>query len=354
MKIVRETVNGIPLIRIADDTYHYAFDYYTTNKWLDEHRLVLSRSTHLLNGSFFSTCDVVLIDLEAETETVLIPNAIVRVVYGSKVYAIRHDDDLRTFVCLDTADNSLTELQRDISLMDDSLLTADGRYFVYRMQSTPAVCKRLDIQTGEAVELFRKEFAPPFYIANHYMVNPHNPDQVFFAHEGDTRYVSNRLWLFEKDKGMRCIAKQRLDEEGNLGDCFGHECWAPDGKGLWFVKYSCSPTPPRGICYVTTEGEQTDVLYGKYPYWHVACAPNNRYLVSDTQGPGYSSVVVVDKETGKEAEAYRAGFYRDHPAHPHPTFSPSSDQIIFHDLVGGENGQLTVGIMRVEDVLNQP
>lgn len=355
MTITREITNGIPLTRIADETYHYSFGYYTTNNWLDEHRLVLCRNSHLAHSdrAFFATCDVVLIDMAAETETVLLTNATVMMVFGSKVYAVRRDDDMHTLVCLDTADNSLTTLHRDVSL-GDATLTADGRYYVYTPNEEPAACKRLDIQTGEVVELFRKGFERPFHVADHFMVNPHNPDQVFFAHEGDTFYVSNRLWMYEKDKGLHCIAKQRLDEEGNLGDCFGHECWSHDGSGLWFVKYPCSPLPPRGLCFVGVDGTQTDVVYGAYPYWHVSCAPNNRYLAADTQGPGYSSVVLVDKETGKEAEAYRAGFVWAHPAHPHPSFSPSSEQLIFHDLVGGPEGQLTLGIVRVEDVLNQP
>ncbi|MBE6757722.1 MAG: hypothetical protein E7552_04150 [Ruminococcaceae bacterium] len=347
MNITHETVGGLPLVRIADDTYHYSFGYYATNNWVDEHRLVLNRSPKF-DGSdreFYANAESVLVDLQNETETLLVPHSNVAMVHGTKAYIIRRDEDMPTLVCVDIASGESRDLHRD-KYLADSTVTADGRYYVYD-GGDGSNCKRLDLQTGEAVELFRKRFQAPFPTANHFMVNPQNHRQVFFAHEGDTFYVSNRLWLYDEENGMHCMAKQRLDEEGNLGDCFGHECWVPDGSGLWFVKYPCSPLPPRGLCFAGVDGKQTNVQYAAYPYWHVCCAPNNRYLTADTQGPGYSSVVVIDKETGKEAEVYRAGFIWKHPAHPHPTFSPSSEQVIFHDL---KDGQVTIGIVRVSDV----
>jgi hypothetical protein len=119
------------------------------------------------------------------------------------------------------------------------------------------------------------------------------------------------------------------------------------------VKYPCSPLPPRGLCFAGVNGEQTDVQFSAYPYWHVCCAPNNRYLAADAQNGNYSGVYVIDKETGKEVDVYHAGYLWKHPAHPHPTFSPSSEQVIFHDLMGGEHGQLTLCIAKVADALAQ-
>ena len=182
------------------------------------------------------------------------------------------------------------------------------------------------------------------------MINPFDPEQVFFAHEGNTFYVSNRLWLFDTQSGMHCIAKQRLDEEGNLGDCFGHECWAADGQGLYFVKYACSPLPPRGICYVSITGEQTDVLYGKYPYWHVSAAPNGRHLAADTQSGTFSGVCLIDTETGRECMPIQARTTWSHPCHPHPSFSPDSRTVGFQDL---DSERITLCFMDLETALNK-
>ena len=62
------------------------------------------------------------------------------------------------------------------------------------------------------------------------------------ADDGNSHYVTNRLECCadigkQTDKN---IAKQDMDENGCLTECFGHEIWAPDGKGLYFVKYSDS------------------------------------------------------------------------------------------------------------------
>jgi len=350
MKITHEVVDGLPVTRIGDDTYHYSFGYYATNNWLDEHRLVITRSPNLgtTPAVYVEGREAVLVDIENKTETVL-GDIFPWIVQDGTLYATEKSGDETAILAIN---DTTCEVYRTKLTVDDLTITADGNYLVFGERETDDSRRshgcRLDLATGEATVLFEKQFQKPFNVTNHYMVNPQDPKQVFFAHEGDTLYVSNRLWLYDEDRGMHCMAKQRLDGEGNLGDCFGHECWAPDGSGLWFVKYPCSPLPPRGLCFAGVNGEQTDVVYGAYPYWHVCCAPNGRYLAADTQGPGYSSVVVIDKETGKEAEAYRAGFLWSHPAHPHPTFSPSSEQVIFHDL---KDGQLTLGIFRTTDAL---
>ena len=350
MKITHEVVNGIPLTRIGDDTYHYSFGYYATNNWLDEHRLVLYRNNVVgYEHDFYANYEAVLVDIEAETETVLGCFA-PQVVYGALIYATRKEGDTYVLFCRNTADDTETELYRHEHRMSDFTITADGKYLVfalYPQEEKDATCVRLNLTDGTVTPLFSKKFQKPFSVANHFMVNPQNHTQVFFAHEGDTFYVSNRLWLHDPEKGTHCMARQRLDDEGNLGDCFGHECWSPDGSGLWFVKYPCSPLPPRGLCFVGVDGKQTDVVYGGYPYWHVCCAPNNRYLAADTQSGDYSAVVLIDKESGKETEINRSGYLWKHPAHPHPTFSPSSEQVLFTDL---KDGQLTLGIVRTADV----
>ncbi len=354
MTITQEVINGLAVTRLADARYHYACGYYSSNKWLDEHRILLSRQPieTPITPTFYDSAEAVLVDVAAQTEEVL-GTFIPAIVWGHTLYGIALQGGERVLFCMDVDTRTRRELLRTERFVDDIFsITDDGQTLVFGLRDPDdhsiATCYALDTATGDLRVLFEKRFQKPFAVTNHYMVNPQNAKQVFFAHEGDTFYVSNRLWLYDEDEGMHCMAKQRLDAEGNLGDCFGHECWAPDGSGLWFVKYPCSPLPPRGLCFAGVNGEQTDVQFGAYPYWHVCCAPNGRYLAADTQSVEYSSVCLIDIETGKEAEAYCAGYYRSHPAHPHPAFSPSSEQVIFHDL---KDGQLTLGIVRVTDVL---
>ena len=150
---------------------------------------------------------------------------------------------------------------------------------------------------------------------------------------------------------MKCIAEQRLDTDGNLGDCFGHECWAPDGKGLYFVKYNCSPVGPRGISYVNADGTgQRTAIYGKYPYWHVCASPDGRFLASDTQSGSYSGVCLIDTYSGNEKMFYKAKSNWTHPTHPHPSFNLSGSKVMFHHIIDDKN---CISIANVKDIFSK-
>jgi hypothetical protein len=241
-------------------------------------------------------------------------------------------------------------------------MTNDGKYISIETGGRTFL---VDLESGNTEYVISKKFAPPFWESDHYIVCPTDKNKMFFAHEGDTRYVSNRLWLYEHGKGMRCIAKQRLDEDGNLGDCFGHESWAPDGKGLWFVKYRDSTIFPKGISYVDLEGNQQNAIYGKYPYWHASCSADGRYLAADAitgdyNGPRFSSFTdeqmalvcecdccIVNLKTGEERSVIKALTFLEYPDHPHPSFSTNAKWMVYHDVV---DGRVTLGFVKLEDI----
>ena len=193
--------------------------------------------------------------------------------------------------------------------------------------------------------MFTKKFAPPFTVSNHMMLSPTDPDTIFFSHEGVTFYVSNRLWIAKLGEEPRNIAKQKLNADGDLGDCFGHECWAADGKGLYFVKYPCSPEPPRGLCYVDLATNEVKMLFSKFPYWHVSADNGGRYLAADTQSGDRSWVCLADMKTGEEIQLADCRINWVHPCHPHPHFNTNDTKLAFHELV--DAGQVVVGIMDV-------
>ena len=356
MKLMKETVNAREITRVHDEEYHYSCGYYSNNVWFSENQIVLSRAKELL---FENGCQLMLFDLESGQETLLVEHCngyLDYVVHGEKLYYVSGN----TLYCLNVATGETATICESEG-MHFPHMTKDGRYMNWET-SPDRKCMWLDLETGELKVAFRKRFADPFSSSNHYMLCPTDPTKIFFAHEGDTRYISNRLWLWEEDKGMRCIAKQRLDEDGNVGDCFGHECWAPDGKGLWFVKYRESTISPKGLSYVDMEGNQKVAIYGKYPYWHVSCSADGRYLGADAiighyEGPqmktaeevDMSRVIecdccVVDLQTGEEESVVKVLSNSVHPCHPHPAFSPNSKWLCFHDFA---EGQVMVGFAKL-------
>jgi Tol biopolymer transport system component len=337
-------------LQLSDPEYHYTFGYYSNNSWVDDHRIVMYRfkspdpakPTETLPESK----SVVLVDLNAQTETVLQgPDSNNYVVHGTKLYYMI---DSSVLYCMDVDSGETREICRG-KRMSFPHMSADGKFLNWHQTGTdeePDTGIRVNVETGETVTMFSKRFAPPFPVSNHMMICPTDPDLLFFSHEGNTFYVSNRLWLAPLGKEPFNIAKQYLNADGDLGDCFGHECWAADGKGLYFVKYPCSPESPRGLCYVSLDNpDEAKVLYSKYKYWHVSVAPNGRYLAADTQDKGYSGVCLVDMETGKEEMLTKTKTNWRHPCHPHPHFNPSCTKLAFHEL--DENGQIVVGFFDI-------
>ncbi|MBP9989580.1 MAG: hypothetical protein KBT46_08815, partial [Ruminococcus sp.] len=208
---------------------------------------------------------------------------------------------------------------------------------------------RIDLKSGEVIKMVEKGSLSPFKSATHFMLCPTNPDIVFFAHEGDTTYITNRLLIAQKGEEPYNVAPQRLDENGNLIDCFGHESWAPDGKGLYFVKYSCSPEPPCGVGYVDLKSRNPEILYSKHKYWHVCAAPNGKYLAADLapeesneDGVEKSGICLINLENNTEKIIAHVKNHKHHPGHPHPQFNPSCTRVCFHDVI--DKDAVSVGI----------
>jgi Tol biopolymer transport system component len=353
MKLTIESGLHSQYLRISDPEYHYAFGYYSNNSWVDDHRVVLYRFKSPNPAKVAETdpesISLVLVDLENRTKTVLPGTNCGHwdnfIVYGTRLYYII---DSSILYCMDVDSGEVKEICRG-KRMYFPHMTSDGKYLNWHQLGTedePDTGIRVDVETGEMVTMFSKRFAPPFTTANHMMLCPTDPDLMFFAHEGNTFYVSNRLWLAPLGKEPFNIAKQYLNASGDLGDCFGHECWAADGKGLYFVKYICSPEGPTGLCYVSLDNPtESTLLYSKYNYWHVSVAPDGRHLAADTQDGSYSGVCLVDMETGTEEMLAKARVNWVHPCHPHPHFNPSSTKLAFQEL--DDNGQIVVGIFDI-------
>ncbi len=343
MKILEKTENGITFKTVYDKGYHYSYGYYSNNTWLDDDRIVLAKSKKLYD---MENAKLVVINFADGSETdlkVRVNNYHAYVVNGKKVYYVFKNN----LFCLDTESGKKEKLL-EYDRLSFPHITNDGKYINFDTSTKDRhSCHVYDVNNRAFYEAFTKDFPPPFNHVTHMMICPTDKDKIFFCHDGDTRYVSNRLWLYEKGKELRCIAKQRLGENGVLADCFGHECWTSDGEGLYFVKYSLSPEGKTGICYVDLKGNQTDVLYGKYHYWHVCVSPCGKYLVSDTND-AVSSVCFINMVTGEEKCLQEVDVTWKHPSHPHPCFSVSSERLCYHGLYENKN---CVTAVKIEEVL---
>ncbi len=346
------------IITIGNDGYHYSAGYYTTNKWIDNDTVVLARSHDRRIVTTADVVELVALSLKDGSMKVLCNDVwdfADYVVHGSTVYYTDGQSlksvDAQTGECRRIYTYQ-DEFHHDADTLHISMphITADGKtisLFV-PVKDRASLFFTVDTQSGISRKLCTKKFNPPFTFANHGMICPTDPDLLFFAHEGTTFYISNRLWIYNaKTDEMHTIATQHLNETGDLGDCYGHEMWAPDGKGLYFVKYSCSPTPPCGIRYVDIETNTTEILYSTFKYWHVGVSADGKYLVSDTQkGDGQSEVILINRETGEEKWIDTAKTDWVHPCHPHPQLSPDNRHILYTAM--SESGNTCTKIATVE------
>ena len=318
------------IVTITDDVYHYTAGYYVTNKWIDNDTFVGVRAMNEKMHSENELVKISLADGHVEVIDTDVAYETFSEVKNNKLYYNNADG----VVELDLK----SDVKRCVCMTDAGYLqlTADGEYasVFTGKEGTPSKFYRVNIKTGEIEKLIELNFSEPFDVANHLMISPTDKDLFFFAHEGDCRYISNRLWLYDaRTKKRWNVARQSLNQDGNLGDCFGHEIWAPDGRGLYFAKYAVSPEPPRGICYVDVETGKYKLLYSKYKYWHVGISQDGRYLIADTQyDPHQCEIVVVDRETNEEFVVDMPYMTGSHPCHPHPQLSPDSKKIIYTAL----------------------
>ena len=213
-------------------------------------------------------------------------------------------------------------------------ITADGLFmslFSYSKEEGMRAY-RFDLMKRRLDFIFSHSFPEPCCVANHLMICPTNENLFFFAHEGDTSLVSDRLWIYDARKGeARNIAVQKIDDHGAPLDCFGHEAWSHDGKSIYFVKYVLSPSKPQGICRASLCDGKYELLYSKYGYWHTSVSDDGSLIAADTSDEtGMCSVVLIDNVTGEEMLVERIRSRKKHPNHPHPSVSPNNSALVYN------------------------
>lgn len=322
---------------------HAAHAYVTAACFDGEEAIVTARVRSLTDN----TADYVWTDLNTGEERVLFQDGRwpLFTVLNGKLYHFKGSKVLVTDIASGQT-KTIWEGSREINCIP--AVTQDGHYLTLSWyqedQSTTAAL--LDTRTGVCEELFRKSFPWPYQQISHCMVNPVNPRYYFFCHEGDCCYIMNRLWMLDREtKEMENFFHQRLDGERGNGEPCGHEMWAFDGRGMYFIKYISTTILPGGVWYIDLATRETTCVASGHPYWHVGVSPDGRHLAADTQvyGADYSDVIWIDSRDKRECPLVRIRINGVHPCHPHPVFSPKGQKVCFTCL--NEEGRLAVGIV---------
>ena len=222
---------------------------------------------------------------------------------------------------------------------------------------------RIDTASGEYENLHDPIFpTQPFNIFNHAIINPINPDILYYSHGGidlrpeqylpgdgpgdgrDIMWIYNDSAAGQKEK---LLYNQKM-VGGVNSEWISHVVFSADGEGVYGVKIPIqNGSPPNGIIYAPLSGipsgEELTYINSDYRYLHVAASPDGRYLVADTD-PNHSGdkdgnykIVLIDLKTKKSTLLAQFHYDLSHngQAHAHPTFSNNSDKVIFSIDIGG-------------------
>ncbi|MCU6795983.1 oligogalacturonate lyase family protein [Paenibacillus sp. WQ 127069] len=348
MNTYKDSMTGCRVQTIGQsgtDTSHY---YFTAMTWLaDSRRLIASTQIDA-----DKKCSYVLIDTETGHSTVLANGeqwAGGVVSSDDKLYFPRDNSvqviDLNTLkswtVCELASGDYFGE---PLSVSDDAAVLG-----VYGMLGGQSFIGTVDVAAGKLTHQIAPGFARPYEIANHAMVNPVYDHLVLFAHEGKTEHIPDRLWLYDTVASrLSNIYEQQQLQDGSLGEYIGHEMWAADGEGAYFVRYKSSPITPTGIYYVDRHRSQGVFINGDYGYWHAAASPDGNWIVADTHEHP-SKLVLIDLRDHSSRVLTEVPLWWNHPGHPHPSFSPDSRKVTY--TFADDENHLWIGIIDIYEVL---
>lgn len=160
--------------------------------------------------------------------------------------------------------------------------------------------------------------------------------------------VSSRVWLVEFDG-----TNDRLLYRQKEGEFLLHEIWTEDGRGVYVVHW------PFAVRRLAIDGSRDETVTSMNA-WHIALRRDGRLIVCDTNHPdtglhlidtasGRTRLLCLSKSSNKgwqwrytfprggahiDTTIYRSAGteetdYGPQHTHPHPTFNPAGDKVVF-------------------------
>ena len=204
---------------------------------------------------------------------------------------------------------------------------------------------RIDFDTGETDYLQSPVLGTENPFVDHAQIHPDDRNRVMFAHEGS--WVLDRAWLWtiDQDHAEPIWIHPAFTEAG-------HEKWAANGEDILIVQYGQpARNIPSGINRIDPLGQVTEIGHNsEYYLSHFAFSPDEHYFVADTyrRDDAGSLWLVLYDIAGERYHQVTEIDLLIHPAHPHPSWSPSGEKFMFTDM---DEGRMVIREVRLEDVL---
>lgn len=189
----------------------------------------------------------------------------------------------------------------------------------------------LSLETGKAKIIV--EGKQP---VRHCQYCPLDNDLILYAHEGPWELIQTRMWLVNADGTNNRPVRKAVE-----GDRLGHEFWANKSKAIYFTLNHGSKSEIRLLDIETQE----EKIVLDIDNCHSMIDPDERFLVVDNNRGNGDEIFLVDLSSQKVQILCRHRMsWSNYRFHPHPTFSPTGDRVVY---TSDREGQHAVYLVEV-------
>jgi oligogalacturonide lyase len=150
---------------------------------------------------------------------------------------------------------------------------------------------------------------------------PLDSELILYAHEGSWETIQTRMWLVRTDGSDNHPVRKQVE-----GERVGHEFWANKSKTVYFTIYRGDESEIRKVDLES----KTEELVISIENCHAMIDPQDRYLVADNNRGCADQLFLIDLATKEDRVlCYPRMSWKEGRFHPHPTFSPGSDRVIY-------------------------
>ncbi len=237
-------------------------------------------------------------------------------------------ETLREEQLLDFGDVRLREPGMVADAMGTTALSFDDRYWALRFsQGGRANLVIINTDSGASELILQRDTIA------HLMFCPDDSDLLYYAGP-----LTDRVWVIQRDGSDNRRLYQRQP-----GEWITHEVWLPGRRELAFVDWN------KGIRAIQVDtGAERRVT--SFNAWHAICNPSGTMMVADTNFPdiglqlfnprdGLGAPMPLCHPQASNEGAHWAGpfpyeqgpitVYAPQHTHPHPSFSPDSQRVVF-------------------------
>ena len=216
---------------------------------------------------------------------------------------------------------------------DDWFPLSDWKKFAEMFHAKPR-CRlfRVDLATGARTVILEQRGW-----LGHPQYRPFDDSTVAYCHEGPHDLVDARMWFIDEDGSNRRCGKVHA-----AGESCTHEFWVPDGSAMIYVSYAKGERE-RWICSLDPVTLANRRLAAMPPCSHLMSNADGTLVVGDgCDGDPFLHLFDIrrgaQRRVAHHDSSWRVYKGNRQVTHPHPSFTPDEQRVLFSADGDGEPG----------------